>query len=214
MHGHLVKVLGMAMLAVVGIMVVSVSAAQAKYLLLLNGASVNELTTTLEYLPGYFKAENGLKFECSGGTGTAADKVGEEGKKVSVSTSITLTGCKWAGNKFCTINDGGVGLIKMSGSGEMTMPGANEYLKLYTSAAFTIIKTEGELCTIPEKEVLSGTLSLTLLEAANDTTKVKLGHLKNVSLMLGKSKISECVFEVHIRDLDPNATWGISLVNL
>lgn len=217
MHKHPVKLLGVTMLAIIGAMAVSASAAQAKLLLLLNGKSVNQLILTLEYLPGYIKAENGLKLECTGGTGTATAEAVEEGKKVTGSASFTFTGCKWAGNKFCTINDGGVGLIKLSGSGELTMPdGLNgkEYLKIYSSASFAKIKSEGEFCTIPEEETLSGTMSLTLLEGDNDTTKVKLGHLKSINLLLGKSKITECVGEVHIRDQDPNATWGISLVNL
>lgn len=213
MHKHLAKILGLTMLAAVGAMTMSASAAQAKYLLLLGGLSVHELTLNMEMLSLYKKTESGLKIECSGGTATVTLKLVEEGKKITGSLSMKLTGCQWAGNKFCIVNDGGAGVIKASASGEVTMPKAGEYTLQMTSAAFSTIISEGELCTIPEKEVVSGTGILQILEA-DAHTLVKLGHLKNVSLKIGQSNVGQVSGEGHLRDLNPGSTFGISLTGL
>jgi hypothetical protein len=215
MHSrNLLKLLGLALLAAISIMAVSASAAQAKYLLLLNGASITteNLVVTQEG-SGFITAENGLKIQCSGGSGTATVNAVEESKKVTGSASATFTGCVWVGSEAtCTINDGGVGKIKAAGSGEVIMEGTN-YLITATNAAFTTVLTEGAFCTIPEEEVVSGTAHVLVLNALADTTS-KQGHLLTLSLKLGNSKVKELSSLVLVTDANPNATYGIHLVKL
>jgi len=213
---HLTKLLSLSALAIIAVMAMSASAAQAEWRLLLNGKKVTELHLRLSGLPGYIKAENGLKIACSGGEGLAIVK--SEGATPKGTASATFTGCKWESNPQCIINDGGEGRINASGAGEVTMlPGEEHYVVTATSGAgepFAIIYSEGAKCTLPEEEEVTGTGSALILEALKDAT-LKLAHLKADNLKLGNSKVSELVGEVHISDfLDATATIGIHLCNL
>jgi hypothetical protein len=209
------KFLGLTMLAAVSLMAVSATAAQAKYLLLLNGKSVSSMTFGLEFLTVYAKAENGLKIQCSGGEGSSKAWLAEGGKKLLGSPSGTFTGCVWVGQeKTCTINDEGIGNLKLIGNDEMSMFGANEYVLIGGNAELGTIYTEGVFCTIPEEEVLGGTASATILDALTDT-KVKLADFAPVNVKIGNSKVTEIKGEMHVRDLDNlTATFGIHLVEL
>jgi hypothetical protein len=214
MHSrHLTKLLGVTILAAASVMALGASTAQAKYSLLLNGVSVNTLITTLEILSFFLRAENGLKVQCTGGTGTAEAKLVESGAKVTGSASATWKGCVWVGSeKTCTINDGAAGQIKVKANGEMVMPSESEYRMAYSSAEFGTIFSEGVFCTIPEEEVLGGSAHLILLDPLTDTL-VKLGHLLPLSLKLGNSKVTEIALEVHIKDAnDPTKTFAYHLV--
>lgn len=212
MHSkHLIKLLGLTVLAAIGTMAVGASVAQAKYVLLLNGQFVSKDSFTLIILEVSLKAENGLKITCSGGTGNGTGELVESGKKVITSSSTSLKGCVWVGSeKTCTINDGGAGVINTAKKGELSMSDASTYVVRSTSSEFTTIITEGVFCTIPEEEVLSGTLCLKILEALADT-KLKLVHLEAENLKLGNSKVTELSGEIHVSDTDPNATFGIHL---
>lgn len=211
---HLIKALGLSVLVIVGVMAVSASAAQAKYQLLLDGASVPSLHLQLQGLAGYMKIESGLKVECTGGTGLAFGEKKEEDKKVTGSASATFTGCFWAGSETtCQIVNEAEepGVIDASGNGEVVMEG-EEYRVTATSENFTTIYTE-DLggCNVPPEEVVSGTGSALILNAL-ENTKVKLAHLRADSLKYGNSKVLELVGEVHLTDLDPTKTFGIHLV--
>jgi hypothetical protein len=211
---NIAKLLGITVLAALGVMAVSVSAAQAKYRLLLNSSSVKKggLNGTLTGT-GSITAENGLKIQCSGGTGAVTGELSATEEKVTGSASVTLTGCVWIGSeKTCTINDGGAGKIKGSGTGEVIMEGTN-YLVTASSAAFTTVLTEGAFCTIPEEEVVSGTAHA-LIENALADTKTKTGKLLNLSLKLGNSKITSLSAAGSFTSSEPNATMGIHLVVL
>lgn len=205
---HRIKLLGLTSLAASGLMAMSTSEAQAKYSVLLNGKSIVEITRRLTYLNHHISAENGLKINCTGGEGTATGKVLEGGLKISTSATGTLKGCVWVGSeKTCTINDGGVGLIKTSGSGEVTMPDASTYVERLSNANFATIFTEGVFCTIPEEEVLSGTVNMKILNPLEDT-KVKLLDLTGGELVLGNSKVTEVAGETHVEDLNGDSTFA------
>jgi hypothetical protein len=221
---HLIKLVGLTVLAAISVMAVSATAAQAKYTLLLNGKHVAELHLLLKNLPGELKAENGLKIKCSAGEGLAIAKLVEEGKKVTGSAEGTFKGCVWVGSEStCTINDGGAGQIKAKGTGEVVMTG-EQFRVTATSTEFATVFTEGIFCTIPEEEVVSGTADVIIEgeEGATMTEKLTLpkgkvltGHLENLSLKLGNSKVTELKGDVHISDfLDPTATIGIHLCGL
>ncbi len=212
---HLIKLLGLTVLAAIGVMAVSVTAAQAKYLLLLNGAAVEELHLKIEGLEVKIKAKNGLTMKCTSAEGLAIIKKMEGGLKVTGEVSGTFKGCVWVGSeKTCTINDGGVGLIKFKSSGEIVMPDASTFILNFESAGFSLIKTEGAFCTIPPEEILSGSFHI-LIENALEDTKVKLGKILQLKVLLGKSELTELTGEVHISDfLNPEATIGFHLCNL
>lgn len=199
----------------VAAVVFTASVAQANYLLLLNGKSVSSMNLSVELLNTTKTAENGLEIECEGGTGLVAVKLAGGGAKVVGSASVTLEGCIWVGSEsVCTINDGGEGLVNLSAEGELVMSDPSSYKVTASSSEFTTLFTEGIFCTIPEEEVISGTMSVPLLNVLGDT-KVKLAHLNADALKLGNLPITELSGESHIRDADnPNATFGIHLVAL
>ncbi len=214
---HLTKLLGLTVLAAISVMAVSATAAQAKWLLLLNGAAVEELHLGIAGLEGKLTAKNGLKIKCTSGEGLAIVKKVEGGLKVTGEASGTFKGCVWVGSeKTCTINDGGVGFIKAAGTGEALMEGAetNKVIANAESASFSVIKTEGAFCTVPAEEIVSGSAHV-LIENALEDTKIKLGKILQLKLFLGKSEVTELSQEVHISDfLNPEATIGIHLCNL
>jgi hypothetical protein len=210
----LTKLLGLTVLATISVMAMSASAAQAKYLLLLNGTSALELHIGFKGLKGKLKAENGLKIECQSSDGLAIAKSLEEGKKVSIiNASGIFKECKWIGSeKTCTINDGGVGLINAVGTGEIGMLTPKEYLIKLSGKPFTTVLTEGAFCTIPEEEVVEGGVHILIPEELPQGTLI-LGSLAPLELKLGNSKVSELTGEVHLYDfLDPTANIGIHLV--
>jgi hypothetical protein len=213
---RLIKLLGVTVLAAVSVMAVSASVAQAKYLLLLNGVSVPELHLGFVGLKGFLKAENGLKLECQSSEGLAIAKSLEEGKKVTITeTNATFKECVWVGSeKTCTINDGGKGLIKVKGAGEVSMANKTSYLLKLSGAPFTTLFTEGVFCTIPEEEEIKGGVHV-LVEGELPNGTLILGKLAALDIKLGNSKVTELTGEVHLYDfLDPTKTIGIHLVNL
>ena len=208
---HLVKMLGLTVLAAISVMAVSASAANAEWQLLLNGNSVSSATGTLTALAGRLEAENGLEITCTGGTGTASVELTEGNLKAVGSASGTFEGCKWVGSeKACTINDGGKGLINVGGEGELTMAGGETYVEA-TSEEFATVYSEGAFCTIPEEEVVSGTGKCHVLNPLEAAT-VHLCHLEAGSLKLGNSAVTALEGEVHIEDANPNATFAWHLV--
>ena len=209
----LLKLLGLTALAAIGVMAVSASAANAKWQLLLNGSSVSSGGGPVTSLESSVEVENGLELSCAGGTGSATFELTEEGKKTVGSASGTLEGCVWVGSeKSCTINDGGKGLINVGGSGELTMAESETYI-VSSSEEFATIYTEGPFCTIPEEEVVSGTLKCHLLNPL-EGAKVHVCHREAGSLQLGNSAITRFEGEVHMMDEDPNATFALHLVAL
>jgi hypothetical protein len=211
---HKIKLLGLSVLAVSAVMALSATAAQAKYLLLLNGKSVSSMKFKLEFLSISVKLENGLAIKCTGGVGSSKASLSESGAKLSGAPSATLTGCVWvASEKTCTINDEGAGQIKLQGTDLMHMTGTEFYL-MGGGAGIGTIFTEGIFCSLPEEEEIGGTASFKVLNALSDT-KVKTGDLGSPNLTIGNSKVSELTGEVHVSDADDsNATFGIHLVEL
>jgi hypothetical protein len=211
----LIKLLCLTILAAISVMAASASAAQAKYLLLLNGKSVPMLLLGTESLSSYIKAENGLKIQCTGGEGILHLTLFESATQLISSTESTFKGCVWVGSeKTCTINDGGVGLINATGTGKVVMPAAETYIATVESPEFATIFTEGVFCTLPEEEIISGSFH-SLIENASASTKTKSGKRLVLNGKLGNSKITEMVGELHFNDMnDPNANWAVHLVEL
>jgi hypothetical protein len=214
------RYLGLALLMAASAMAISASVVQAKYLLLQKQKSVNDIPLTLALVgSGSLEAENGLKIECKTGTGFAWATLGGSKEKVSTEASIILRGCVWIGSeKTCVINDGGEGgegMIKVKGSGEVIMSGSS-YLATMSSflVPLATIFTEGTFCTIPEQEEIYGAAHGLIENALADTTTKSL-KLLNLSLTLGNSKVkslSATLSAVHFSI--PTFTLGIHLESL
>jgi hypothetical protein len=210
---HLIKLLGLTVLAAISAMAVSATVAQAKFLLLLEGKSVAKINSSLIGLKGRMKAENGLTLECQGGKGEATAESVESGAKVTISVSGTIEGCVWVGSeKTCTINDGGKGLIHSAGTGEVVMPSEGLYIMSIGSSHLASVFTEGVFCTIPEEEEISGTTHLHI-EGKLPEGKLLLGNELALNEKLGNSKVTELTGEVHVQCRDnPSAVIGLHWV--
>ncbi len=208
---HLIKALGLSVLAIVGVMAVTASAAQANYVLELNEKPVTLLHLLLEGLHGLLVAENGLEILCTGGHGLA--HVVNNGATVTGNANGTFTGCVWVGaEETCIIEDpeGGEGVIKAEGTGEVVMEEGNYKVVTTNENEFAVVYTEGLFCTIPEEEVVEGTASASLPDAEEEIA-THLASLHADSLRLGGSNVKSLEGEVHITDLDPEATFSIHL---
>ena len=175
MHAkYLFKTLILSILVALGVMAVSASAAQAKWLLLRGGASVSELSLQGTLGNGALLELFGLELQikCAGGTFTTTLKGGGT-TALAGSASATFTLCDDYGNpKNCTVSSPGDvdGTIKASGSGEGLMLGEKTYLNL-SSSEFTTIAYGGALCPFNEVEaVVSGSVTLTVLSATAQKT--------------------------------------------
>jgi hypothetical protein len=191
-----IKLLGVGTVTVLSAMTM-IASAQANYVLLLNGASVNSLTITIEMLST--EIPNGLPFDqkvkCSGGLGSMKMEVKEGGLKVPGALKATLTGCAWVGfEKSCTINDGGAGKIQIATGFEMS----GSSIVGYTPELTTLL-TEGAFCFIPEEEVIGGLLAMDISEAETSMAVHSFAMEAGVSILKG---------EGHLRDSDPNASFA------
>ena len=105
----------------------------------------------------------------------------------SVSYFIGLNGCTTEG-PVCTIENakGTVGEIDISASGKLTMnAGDNENITaLVSSSNLATVFMSGAKCTLPEESTISGSLTLTILEALRDL-KEHLAHLDGEGLFDG-----------------------------
>ncbi len=186
---HLIKVLGLSLLVAVGAMAVSASAAQAKWLLLKNGASVDTLSLVGTVLLGELLVDKlGLKIHCPEGTIAAEFKLSADKTKATGTGSATFKKCTVLTFPKCTVNSPGAaaGEIKAAGSGEGKMTGETVFAEL-SSAEFTTIEITGALCSISELggQKVNGTATLTLHEPLVDK-KEHLALLDELALFYGK----------------------------
>ncbi len=220
MRARHLEILGLSLFALVSVMAVSASAAQAEWLLLLNQSSVSSITGTIQLLPFHFYVEElELTISCTGGTATTT----LTGSKVlSVSNTTTVTGCAvTGGEEVCEVHSSGQpdGTIVGSDSGPMDDSGPEEVLALLSSSKISEIEIDGEECSVGEFDAtLSGSLRILILEALQDLT-THLVHIEDCELFYGTHSVSLLSSEGsailgHARDQNPNATWAIHLVNL
>ena len=193
MRTNLTKVLGISLLAIVGILAVNVSTAHAtlSWQLLKNGANApNNLLNLAVTLPGFqLRVGPFLTIKCAGGSATA-HFVG--GATLAVSLSTSLTKCEVAFFPKCEVHGAGdpVGTISAEGSGLGTLAGTG--VQALVSAPegepFTEIIIENELCAFNETEAeLTGGLTLLLLEASTNL-KEHLAHFNDDNLFFGEQE--------------------------
>lgn len=220
----LIKIMGLSLLAAVGLMAVTASAAQAKWLKLLNKASVNSLKLSAEMLPGsLYIPEIDMEIHCTGGTASVTTNLSGGSTVLSGSGSAEFTGCAVRELEVaCTVHSPGQpdGTIVAEGSGTAGMNGAEEVFSNLESAEFTEFYYEGEECPLAElDQTISGTVKVTLLEALKDLT-THLVHLDDVSLQWGELEAvlfgeeEGSAILGHVKDENPTATWALHLVEL
>ena len=210
MHSkRLFRLLGLSMLVAVGVMAMSASGAQAKWLLLVNKESVGKVTGEGSFSGGQLLEQGGLgiKVTCAGGTGTATATSVEEGKKVTGSGSANFTGCDVVGNpEKCTVNSPGKtdGNVTASGTGELSHKEGLVYI-LLESEEFTTLIFGGALCPFNEVEaIIAGKAHIEIHNALEDL-KLHQGLLDELALTFGGNTAS----------LHPNgASTGVVPVSL
>lgn len=205
------KTLGLSLLALAGFMAVSVSAAQAEWLYLLNETSVSAITFHIEVLPGEMLVPGlGLSINCTSGLGSLAASLSEANKKSSGSSEITFTGCKVLGSeKNCTVEGPSKETIVVKGSGTASMKAGSKNVTFSLSSSnFATIAISGALCPLSEVEgALNGSLELTLFDPGPEEVN-HLGTLDEILLDYGEepmtwhpSGIESGGMQVHLTDL-------------
>lgn len=217
MHKHLIKILGLAVLAVVGVMAVSASAAQANYALLLNLNVVPTLHVGIEVLPGELTLKNNLKIHCEGGTGLGIVKELNKGATLDGEAHVTFEGCEWLGaSEQCEIENE---TILASGTGEAYMDSetGNYYIEAESEEFATVVTLDKGGCPLPveEEEVVHGSATVLIgtageVEGMNKTFSGEIGT--NQELFLGAEEVESLTGEWHVFDfLDPAAYIGAHL---
>lgn len=221
---YVVRVLGLALLAAIGVMAVSAAAAQAKWLIKVNGASVKSAKIVANIVLSNELLVGGLGFSvrCAGGTAAAELATVNEDKELVGSGMVEFTGCVVVGSeKVCTINTPGkaAGKIVASGSGYGQMVGEKTFTEL-SSAEFTTIEISGALCSLDELEaVISGTGTGTLVSAATEL-KTHLVEIDEKELFFGQEEVDmhssgKEASSVKVEAQEAQGrTWSIQLVGL
>ena len=120
MHTNLTKVLGISLLAIVGILAVNASAAHATWQLLKNGANAanNLLNLKATLLEGELLIPNLLTIKCTGGSATLHL---EGGTILKGKAHVALTGCTVLSFSQCEVRSSttavGSKSLLLSGSG-------------------------------------------------------------------------------------------------
>lgn len=221
---RLSKVLGVAMLAMVGAMALGASAAQANWLIVVNGQSVNsiQLAGTIVLSSELLAESLGFSLNCEGGTGQAELKTVSGGEEIVGSGVVTFTGCVVVGfEEVCNAFSPGkpAGTITASGSGKGSMEGGKTFTEL-TSEEFTVIEFSGEECPLTELNgVVSGTGTGTLVNAEVEQ-KVHAVEVDAKELFFGAEPVdmhgsggAESNVEVSAEEIG-GQPWSIRLVGL
>jgi hypothetical protein len=194
MRTNLTKVLGISLLAIVGILAVNVSAAHAtlSWQLLLSGANApNNLLNLKAALPeGELLVPGlGLKIKCTGGSATT-HLVG--GATLEGTANAAFTGCFVLDFPKCEVHGAGdpVGTISAEGKGLGKLGTVANSIEALVSAAegepFTEIIIENPLCAFNETEAeVTGGATLVLLEALTNLLK-HLCHFNDDNLFFGE----------------------------
>lgn len=228
MRGRNLRILGLSLLALVGVMAVSASAAQAKWLLLRNSTSVLnlELAGTLLLAELLVPDFGQLEIHCTGGTATATISLNGTHTVASGTAHGVFTGCVVLGAEgicFVSSPETEVGEILASGSGLLSMNGTEVY-SLVESEEFTQIDFSGEECPLDGLEApVSGSATLNILNPLTDAQT----HLVQIDDEELEFAGSEAILDgellqpgvhddwvlAHMQEVS-NATWAIHLVNL
>lgn len=220
------KILGLSLLALAGVMAGSVSAAQAKWLILEKKASVKKLKLTMSQTKSIVISipELGVDFLCTGSNGGIEAELTEEDKTLKASALFNLTGCTVPEFPTCEVLAPNKGEIHIAGSGNASIEGEQVFLVLKGSGAgealASLIQISGEECPLAEVEgPLAGRLHIQVLEPLVDKN-LHVGHLLHLILSFaGMGAIVQQPDGVTVQvpvSLSgvAGATWAIHLVGL
>lgn len=188
------KILSLSLLMAFTVMAMSASAAQAKWLILVGGKSVNsaKFVANIVLSSELLVAGLGFAVNCTGGTAAAEIKTAEESTKLVGEGTVEFTECVVLEfEEACTINSIGEapGTITASGSGYGQMTGPETFTEL-SSAEFTTVEFSGEECPFNELEfVISGTGTGTLVEASLEQ-ETHFIEIDEQSLFFGEEEVS------------------------
>lgn len=182
MRGSHLKILCLSLLALVGVMAVSASAAQAKWLLLLSKASVLKQTFEFTINPAVFAVPGlGIEIACTGGTGTDFTQLNEAHTVQSGGAIAKFTGCKDVTfGEVCTLASPGepVGTIVTSGTGSGSMEG-EKVLVTTASSEFAKIQFFGEECPFTELDgKVVGSVTVEIADPLKDTASHEVEVVK------------------------------------
>lgn len=223
---HLLKVLGISLLAVIGAMAVSASAAQAKWLILVGTRSFKSIELKGTVDAGKILVPGLLALSCTGGPAIAGASTEEESKKLSINLTTLLSGCvvKDATGKVnsnCTVNSLGepAKSIKLEFAGVASMSNALDVSFSLSSSEFAIIEINGALCSLAEFDgPINGAASLTMQSGADK----QLLHVVHLNEERGKEENSLLFYEENEAALDflgsmetvSGNIWALALVGL
>lgn len=186
-RGHL-EILGLSLLALVGVMAVSASAAQAKWLLLKDGVSV--LSQSFNFTLGTVELlvpNVGIEILCKGGTGTTNFSLDATHTKLSGSASWQFSGCEDVNyGEVCTVEGVGdsAGKISVALTGTGIMEGEKVLIDA-ASSEFLNFQYLGEECPFTELDGrVSGEMTLEVLEPLKEAALHQV-HLVKQNLFYG-----------------------------
>jgi hypothetical protein len=184
------KILGMSLLALVGVLAINASAAQAKWLILVGATSPKTISLKGTANGGFLLSANGNEIHCNGSSGNATISLSASDTVASGTATVTFTGCTEEQFKeTCGVHSAGKanGTIVASGEAVAAMTGETVYAKA-TSKNFTTIEFSGEECPLAENvESVSGSARFTVTDNA---LTLKTSHtiaLTGENLKLGES---------------------------
>lgn len=220
------------MLAAIGVMAVSGSTAQAKWLILENTNSISSITLNGAVNAGEILVSGLLALYCTGGPAIATISTKEESEKLEISSTAILNNCivkdglgKENGN--CTVNSVGepAKRIEVESAGVATMPNALAVSFLLFGSELVKIEINGALCPLDEFDAsVNGAASLTMPEGVDKRTT----HVFHLDEERDKEGNSLLFYEENEADLNSAAApvvlvsalavsgnaWALALVGL
>jgi hypothetical protein len=225
--GKHLKILGLSLLALVSVLAVSASAAQANWQLLQNKAVVSSLNLKGSSTEdGELLVANGIQIHCSESSGTATVSGGGTATLTGTAT-VTFHGCfeltfGSGPEPACETHSVGQpdGLIKASGKGKGGMVSAEEVYLQSEKELFTTVEFTGPECPLAEIDGrTTGKVKITALTALQDTTS-HVVHIEATELEFGEepaeidNETGGHVILGTIQSTTPNATFAAHLVGL
>ncbi len=172
------KIMGMSLLALAAFMAVSASAAQAKWLVL-----VNKVSKTSVNLKGTVEAGRllvpglNLKIKCTKGEAAGSASLSEENKKLAGSATVTFTGCvvlEFEKTCFPMSKEGATaqpnGTIIAKGNAKAFMEGTKTFVEAKSEGTpFTSIEILGASCPLEEVDgTVNGSITVEIEKPLED----------------------------------------------
>lgn len=201
---------GLLLAAALGMMLFGAATAQAAYHMLENGKGTGLVEHTGILSLFEMETNSGTKIHCEGGV--THIHVEELASKDDVNAIEVDGKCTVKEAPACTISSKPGeedGLIVMESEGELTGMNGEEYFAVVKGSPLATIYFEGLFCPLSEKEALSGSMLLTILEA-EQSLKTHTLLIEGQELVLGSEPV-EFGAEAVIEDVT-EAAFAIHLV--